>query len=581
MAFVEPITVKEAVENIHQKKYLLPAIQREFVWETDQIEKLFDSLMQDYPINSFLFWDVEQGNIQKYQFYEFIRDYHERDNRHNPKASLNGEKGITAILDGQQRLTSLYIGLKGSYSSKLPYKRWDNDSAYPKRRLYLNLLASDEEEGYNSGFNFRFLPYAEPIKRHDNSFWFLVGEILNLEEEYLVNDFLMKHELFSIEKEQFIFANRTLFKLHSVVHKNKSINMFLEKGESLDKVLNIFIRVNSGGTQLNYSDLLLSIATAQWKEKDAREEINSFVDEINAVGSGFQTNKDFVLKNCLVLCGFRDIAFKVDNFNQSNMHFIEKNWERITKAIKMAFILVSSFGYNRDTLTSYYALIPIALYLFKLNSPDNFIESSKFQEDRKKIFKWLAVVLLKRTFGGNPDSVLRPMREVIEISESDFPIDGIINKLRGTAKSITFSEDDIENLLHYQYGQPYVFSVLAFLYPSLDFRNKFHKDHIFPKKLFKRLTLLRRGIPEKDLEFYLDNYDSIANLQLLEGLPNQEKSDQEFEAWLNENYSNTLERQSFVKRHYIPDVALPLENFKEFIEERQKLLSSAFRKVLL
>ena len=152
MAFVEPITVKEAVENIHQKKYLLPAIQREFVWETDQIEKLFDSLMQDYPINSFLFWDVEQGNIQKYQFYEFIRDYHERDNRHNPKASLNGEKGITAILDGQQRLTSLYIGLKGSYSSKLPYKRWDNDSAYPKRRLYLNLLASDEEEGYRYCF---------------------------------------------------------------------------------------------------------------------------------------------------------------------------------------------------------------------------------------------------------------------------------------------------------------------------------------------------------------------------------------------------------------------------------------------
>ena len=55
MAFVEPITIKEAIDNIHKKNYLLPAIQREFVWATEQIERLFDSLMRDYPINSFSF----------------------------------------------------------------------------------------------------------------------------------------------------------------------------------------------------------------------------------------------------------------------------------------------------------------------------------------------------------------------------------------------------------------------------------------------------------------------------------------------------------------------------------------------
>jgi uncharacterized protein with ParB-like and HNH nuclease domain len=122
MPFGLPITIKEAVEHIHKKEYLLPAIQREFVWSADQIERLFDSLMRGYPISSFLFWRVERANQDNYQFYEFIRDYHERDNINNPKANVVGEESITAILDGQQRLTSLYIGLRGSYSYKLAKK---------------------------------------------------------------------------------------------------------------------------------------------------------------------------------------------------------------------------------------------------------------------------------------------------------------------------------------------------------------------------------------------------------------------------------------------------------------------------
>ncbi|MBE0467373.1 MAG: DUF262 domain-containing protein, partial [Candidatus Desulforudis sp.] len=106
MAFVQPITVVEAINAIQKREYLLPAIQREFVWSAEQIERLFDSLMRDYPIGSFLFWVVEKENIAKYQYYEFIRNYHERDNTHNPKADLKGESGIIAVLDGQQRLTS-------------------------------------------------------------------------------------------------------------------------------------------------------------------------------------------------------------------------------------------------------------------------------------------------------------------------------------------------------------------------------------------------------------------------------------------------------------------------------------------
>ena len=102
-------------------------------------------------------------------------------------------------------------------------------------------------------------------------------------------------------KEARKFANKTLFKLHNIIHEKGTISYYQEKSQLLDKVLNIFIRINSGGTILSYSDLLLSIATAQWETKDAREEIISFVDEINSIGDGFNFNKDFVLKSCLVL----------------------------------------------------------------------------------------------------------------------------------------------------------------------------------------------------------------------------------------------------------------------------------------
>ena len=580
MAFVQPITIRDAVDNVHKKEYLLPAIQREFVWSTGQIERLFDSLMRDYPISSFLFWEVEKENIRNYQFYEFIRNYHERDNKHNPKADLRGESEIVAILDGQQRLTSLYIGLKGTYTYKLRRKRWDNDSAFPRRKLYLNLVSPSEIEDLE--FNFRFLTEEESQRADDNHFWFVVGDILDFKDAADVNDYLSDRDILSsFGSEKSKFASRTLIKLYWVVHKEKSINFFLEKGESLDKVLDIFIRVNSGGTQLSYSDLLLSIATAQWKEKDAREEITTFVDEINAIGDGFNINKDSVLKNCLVLGGFTNIAFKVENFNRDNMLVIEKKWEEISRAIKASFVLVARHGYHRDTLTSYNALIPIATYLYKIGCPDDFTESSRYEEDRERIFKWLVMVLLKRTFSGQPDNVLRPIREVINSNPNNgFPIDDIVNKLKGSPRPISFDDDEIDNLMYYQYAQSHTYSALALIYPTLDFRNKFHQDHIFPKKLFTRKELAKRGIVGDKIEFYLDNCNRLANLQLLEGMLNQEKSGKDFSVWIEEKYPDDQERKAYREKHYIPDIDLSLENFEEFIEERKKLIVAEYQKLL-
>lgn len=275
MSFERPATIKEVIENIHRKNYLLPSIQREFVWEDDQITKLFDSLMRGYPIGSFLFWYVEKENSNSYQFYEFIRNYHELNLKHNPKADISGEDDIIAVLDGQQRLTALYLGLKGSVARKIPKKRVNNPDAYPEKILALNLLSPPEEPS-DMEYDFQFVEKDACEKYINNAFWFRVGKVLDFKEPSDVNDYLIDNGLNVFEdKDKAKFANRTLFKLNDLIHKMEIINYYLEKDTSLDKVLNIFIRVNSGGTELDYSDLLLSIATAQWQKKDAREEIHN------------------------------------------------------------------------------------------------------------------------------------------------------------------------------------------------------------------------------------------------------------------------------------------------------------------
>ncbi|WP_269900525.1 DUF262 domain-containing protein [Paenalcaligenes faecalis] len=580
MSFQTPITIKKALNEISRNKYLLPSIQREFVWDTNQIEVLFDSIMQNFPINSFLFWKVFGERVTDYKFYKFITDYHERDNYRNDVYNTSGENEIIAILDGQQRLTSLYIGLKGSYTYKEPRKRWDNDSAFQKRNLYLNILS--ESKDIDKKYDFKFLTEDESKDNDKDTLWFKVGDILNIESTYDLNSFVFdKQAKLGISSNKSRYALDTLMRLHDTVNNKASINYFLEEDQSLDKVLNIFIRVNSGGTSLSYSDLLLSIASAQWKKKDAREEITKFVDEINSIGDGFNFNKDFVLKSCLVLSGIQNISFKVDNFNQKNMLKIESLWDNIKESIRLSVLLAESFGYNRDTLTSNYALIPIAIYINKLGNQKNFIDSPKFEIDRKNIFKFLIISLLKRLFGGQPDNVLKPIRDIINENQLSFPINEIKDKFKGTNKSLSFDNEDIDSLFDYKYNQAYTYSILALLYPSLSFKNKFHKDHIYPKSIFTSKNLDSLGLNKDDMEFYLGNFDFLSNLQLLEGLHNIDKSNKDFKEWLDSNFTDNEDKKSYMKKNYIPsNIDLSLNNFPEFIEERQKLIRNYLIKIL-
>ena len=586
MAYEAALTLVKVIQDISANKYILPSIQREFTWTSSQIESLFDSLMQEYPIGTFLFWELPQSKYNEYEFYKFLQDYHEKNARHNPKINLNGTENAMAVLDGQQRLTSLFIGLKGTYAYKIPRFRWNSDYAFPKRKLYLNILRQAKENEDNNIYDFRFLTDDEIKKYKDDSnyYWFEVGQILNMPDlgavAKYVNRNIYKNAIY--DEDQGDFAMDCMGQLFKVIHTQPIVSYYKVQMEELDKVLNIFIRVNNGGTPLSYSDLLLSIATAQWETLDAREEITEFVDVLNGIGRGFNVNKDFVLKSSLVLTPGLNIAFKVDNFNKTNMHKIEENWKTIKASLYSAFTLISSFGFSRESLMSNNAIIPIACYLKTIGLPAHFETSKAYTENRKLIKKWLIMSLMKKTFSGQPDNVLRPLRDIIEANgDNDFPLAAITERLRRTNKSIVFTNDDIETLLDRKYGKPETISTLMLLYPQLDFNNEFHVDHMYPKSKFTKKTLRSKGVADELIGEYMDRVNSIANLQLLAAISNIEKQDTDFDAWFEKNYPTEVGKIEYRRVNYLPDMEYTYANFLQFTDERKKLMRKRFEELLL
>lgn len=579
MSYEKPINIKEAVAAIQDQDYILPSIQREFVWNTFQIELLFDSIMRDYPISTFLFWKVKSENLSQFKFYRFLSNYHERDRRHNEPAELNETKDRMAVLDGQQRLTALYIGLKGSDARKLAKYNWTSDHAFPVKKLYINLLKGAESS--EKEFDFRFLTDNEVVRFHEKYkeeyHWFKVGDILNINNVMDIMTYLTQNRLMDTSvrtQEQTLFASKILSKLFQVINEQELINFFLEKSNSLDKVLHIFIRVNSGGTKLSYSDLLLSIATAQWKNKDAREIIHHFVDYINNIGNKFSFNKDLVLKSCLVLTDLKDIRFRVDNFSTDNMSLIENEWDNISLAISSSIKLINQFGFSGQTLTATNAIIPIAYFLKKNNIGEEILTHSNQDQNRTLIKEWIIRALLKKVFGGTPDSLYPTYRNIISENPGLFPLEKLIEKYKGTNKSLDFQEDNIEHLLTTQYGSSFAFMVLSLLYP-LNNNYIFHQDHIHPKSLFNKKNLESIGVTGDSLNKFINNYNSLPNIQLIEAISNQQKSAKPFNEWLEQTYQTVEKRNSYKMLHFISEnVDLKLMNFLDFFEKRRLLIKT-------
>ncbi|MFP5983261.1 DUF262 domain-containing protein [Helicobacter pylori] len=552
-------SIKEVVDGLNVR-YFLPDIQREYVWlkkaDEKKIEQLFDSILRGYPIGSFLFWKLQRKDIAtsneqdnnklNFQLYQFITNYDER-KPHNEKIRIEQIKrdDLSIVLDDQQRLTSLYIGLKGTRTLKKKNAKINNPNAYEEKRLYLNLKHQPNMDNPEDNYQFEF--HAQKPEDDKKHFWFKVGDILELKS---VINYTREHNLGNEESE-------LLETLNKAFHDKQLISYFEETEKNLNKVLNIFIRVNSGGVKLSYSDLLMSILTASFSS-DIRKKMNELVDALKEK-SFPNVGQDQVLKTCLLLIG-KDTTFELKNFNKKNIKEIEDNWEKITESIYNAAKLLETFGYA-GYLSSAYILSSLAYFYF-LNSKMN-------ENDKEQALKFVRNAQITSYFSNSIDTKLNNIANSMKDAQTFESFNHNLAKHQTSPLKIT--NDTIEEMMCSS-SHDRVFSILRILYPNLNYKTTtFHIDHIYPKSKFN-----------KENKKLYECRDHLYNLQLLEGQENSAKKDKDPEVWLKEEYKNEQAIEEYKKRNYIdPTLKLEWENIKEFREKREEAIITKLKEVLL
>ena len=564
-------TIREALDSIASRGYVLPAIQREFVWRPEQVCNLFDSVMQGYPIGEFMFWRVEAQNSGQYRWYDFVREYHQRDNPHCPELGPIQDKPVTAVLDGQQRLTAFNIGLRGSMAIKLPYKRWNSSDAFPKRVLALDILAPPDPDEEGSRYTFDFVN-EDRIGLEDARLWFRVSAIMKMDSGPDMLDWLSDKGL---DGKRQRMAFRTLDRLYQAIRVEPVVAYYEEKSQDIERVLNIFIRCNSGGTPLSYSNLLLSIAVSQWDTLDARREVHGLVDEMNKVRAGLLFNADFVLKAGLMLTDIASVGFRVENFTHENMAILEKTWPNIRQALLETVELVDRFGFDSRTIQATNSLLPIAYYLYKKGAPRNFETSDHYLDDRKIIRGWLTRSILKESgiWGSGLDTLLTALREIIRNSRgSEFPDAELRRVMAQRGKTLDFVEEEIEDLADMRLGDRRIFALLTMLFPHLESRDGSDVDHVFPKSRFTPNRLKAAGVADEQSEAFQDRCDRLANLQLLDRSVNQEKRATLPADWLDIHCTDEQGRQNYCDRHLLGAVPREITKFTDFYSTRRQQL---------
>lgn len=544
--------VKSLNENEENGGFWLPNIQRPFVWREEQIEKLFDSVMRDYPISTLLAWRTK-SNMKKRRF---IKDYKKGINLYEQYEG-NNNKAKYLVLDGQQRLQSFYIGLKGTYE---------------KKKLCFNILSGKPSMPEETMYKFKFLE-SDKIKAP----WFSVNELVmdnstnKVIKKKCANEF---EDDLTIEQIDLIEDNIDKIRNNFVQQEKINIQIIdsVDNPElySEDDIVEIFIRYNSGGTVLGKSDLLFSLLTVSWE--DANENISELLYKLNA--QGFKFDRDFILKTCLSLLK-KGAAYNVTKFREpTTKEEIQKKWDKIYDAI----CAVKDFLYDRTyirtdkALSSYLMLIP--LIYFRYHYKDRFNNAIGMDT-------YILRSLLSGVFGGSPDSMIDNLTKQID-EDKDFVLNNIFGEIRKSGRNLEISE---ELLLQENYYSKNIHLLFNLWYKDFNyipsFQNNFPQvDHIFPQSLLKSVKIINPNTGKRDvLKYKWFDRDQIGNLMLLTKEENgpSGKSDIPPVEWFKDK------SEDYLDKHLIPkDKELwKLENYEKFIEERKKLILNKFADIIM
>ncbi|HUM78185.1 MAG TPA: DUF262 domain-containing protein [Methanoculleus sp.] len=548
-------TIRKMVSYLNNEEmyggFWLPNIQRPFVWREDQIERLFDSIMREYPISTLLVWRTK-SRIRRRKFIDNYRSTIRLTDFYVPE----DDKAKLLVLDGQQRLQSLFIGLKGSYE---------------KRELYFDVLSGDLVAPEDIRYKFKFLDAGKAafpwVKFKETVF---SNDLSSRIAKSIINS--AGRELTEVEKERIEdnvariskqFINEELV-VYQELDSIDNTDAYRE-----DDVVEIFIRANSGGTRLGKSDLLFSLLTSSWEDADERME--ELLDDLNRIGYDF--TRDFILKTCLTLLN-KGASYEVGKFRdvQIRQELIDK-WEDISSAIRDVKDYLSSKTFIRTdrAMPSYLVLIPIIYFRYHYREKWNTVQN---------IDEYLLRTLLSGAFSGTPDNLIDRCTRVIAAT-GEFNVPEIFGIIREDGRSLEI----VENTLFGQYyGSKNVHLIFNLWYRQFNYTPAYQNnlpqvDHIFPQSLLRKVKKVNPRTGRQDLlRYYQEDRDQIANLMLLTAEENgfSGKRDIPPNEWFRDK------DDAYLDMHLIPKnpELWELDNYEAFIEERKRLILGKFSHIL-
>lgn len=541
--------------------FWLPNIQRSFVWGEDQIARLFDSIMREYPISTLLIWKTKEPIKHR----KFIDNYHKEIKLKTVYQPENSRSKML-VLDGQQRLQSLYIGLKGSYLGT-------------NRELYFDVLSGDARAPEDIRYRFAFIEKSEAkwpwVRFKDIVF---VNNKLDLQIAQEVEQKALRQ--LTAEESSKLQINIARARQEFVNDDNITFQELdgIDNPEAyqVDDIVEIFIRANSGGTRLGKSDLLFSLLISSWEDADGQMEV--LLEDLNE--GGFAFDRDFILKTCLTVLG-RGAQYEVGKFRdgRTKEEIIEK-WDAIATAAKAVrdFVVTNTYIRSDKALPSYLALIP--LIYFRYHYPQKFVNATGLQE-------YLLRSLITGVFGGSPDTLIDRIVRSIQ-DKNDFVLGDVFGVIRSDNRSLEVTPDVI---LDQHYGSRTIHLFFNLWYREFDYRpaldaNGPQVDHIFPQSRLKAIKDANPDTGKRNLLRYrAEERDQIANCMLLtaeENGPGGKGAKPPVEWFDVARFGSREAQQRYFRLHLIPDdpELWKLENYTRFIEARKVLIQDKFGHML-
>lgn len=566
-------TLKKLIEDIHMGEIGLPDMQRPFVWPRSKVRDLFDSMYRGFPIGYLLLW--ENGVSGEYR-----------------TIGVNGKQKVPRLLivDGQQRLTSLYAVTKA-----VPIINQDFRSEFI--RIAFHPL-EEKFEVTNSAIEKdpEWIPDISVLwKPETNTFALINGFLARLRE---------RRDLSSAEEEKIPVAIDRLVKLRDYPITAMEISYSVDE----DRVAEIFVRINSKGTSLNQADFILTLMSVFWDE--GRKQLEEFCrraktppnDNVPSPYNHYlQPNPDQLLRVSVAL-GFRrarlehvysllrgkDLQTKQFSDEQREKQFAIlkesqsyvlnlQNWHEFFKALRRAGYLSSQFISSEMAVLYTFALWLIGKRDFKVD----------LYHLREVIARWFFMAALTGRYTGSSESRMEQDLALLREAGSADDFVRILNQQIEAVLTHDYWQvtlpNELETAAARNTGQsayyaalclldaPVLYSrmkVSALLDPSTKAKKSaLERHHLFPKRYLQRIK-----IGDKRL------INQTANYALVEWSDNIEISDRspcDYVPELEARFTSA-EIQNMYRWHALPVRWYEME-YPLFLQERRKRMADVIR----